>query len=53
MAPKTQVEVGFEPENLDAIDDAAEDRGVSRAQFIREATRQELQAFGGEDGGAA
>ena len=48
MAPKTQVEVGFEPDNLERIESAAEDRGVSRAQFIREATRQELQAIEGD-----
>lgn len=48
MARKVQVQVGIEPDNLERIDEAAQNRGVSRAQFIREATRQELQAIEGE-----
>lgn len=48
VARKVQVEVGFEPENLDAIESEAEQLGISRAAYIREATRERLQIAEGE-----
>lgn len=50
MAPKVQVAIGFEAQNLDKMDDIVEgtDEWDSRSQFVREAIREQLQVYEGD-----
>lgn len=51
MARKLPVQVGLEPDTLEDVDELADERGISRSQLIREATRNEVQKHADDSNG--